>query len=110
MNSSDAQEQIWCVASPKATDAMLWPALQWVCANGADCSQLQEDQPCYDPDTVSDHASYAFNNYWQRSKKLGGLCNFNNLAIPTNVDPSKAMVLAVTRSFPNLIVQEAWSY
>ncbi|KAK6919228.1 X8 domain [Dillenia turbinata] len=106
---SDAQQQVWCVASPGASSVALQKGLDWACYNGADCSNIQPNQPCYEPNTVKDHASYAFNSYYQKFKKIGGTCSFGNAAITTNTDPSKVMVFAILISFPDSKVQEAWN-
>lgn len=80
----------WCIADEQTTDEVLQSALDWACGKGgADCSKIQVHQPCYFPNTVRDHASYAFNSYWQRLKHKGGSCYFNGAAFVTEVNPSK---------------------
>ncbi|KAJ8636195.1 hypothetical protein MRB53_010462 [Persea americana] len=79
----------WCIADEQTTDEVLQSALDWACGKGgADCSKIQVHQRCYFPNTVRDHASYAFNSYWQRLKHKGGSCYFNGAAFVTEVDPS----------------------
>ncbi|KAK1311580.1 Glucan endo-1,3-beta-glucosidase 2 [Acorus calamus] len=82
-------EQQWCVADPKASVDDLQKALDWACGvGGADCSPIQPNQPCFDPSTVADHASYAFNSNWQLNKKKGGSCSFKGAAQLVSTDPN----------------------
>ncbi|XP_004517164.1 glucan endo-1,3-beta-glucosidase 4-like [Cicer arietinum] len=86
----DLQEW-WCIADPNAPDYVVQGALDWVCSTtggAADCTNIQWNQPCYLPNTVKDHASYAFNNYYQRFKSQGASCYFNGAAYLTPNDPS----------------------
>ncbi|KAK1299397.1 Glucan endo-1,3-beta-glucosidase 12 [Acorus calamus] len=53
MSITYADEQQWCVADPKASVDDLQKALNWACGvGGADCSPIQPNQPCFDPNTV----------------------------------------------------------
>lgn len=80
----------WCIADEQTPDDELQRALDWACGRGgADCRNLQRGHPCYLPNTIKDHASYAFNNYYQKFKNKGATCYFNAAAMVTDLDPSK---------------------
>lgn len=80
----------WCVAHPSATQTDLQIALDWACGLGAtDCSALQPDGPCFQPNTLLSHASYAFNSYYQQNGNSDIACNFGGTATLTKRDPSK---------------------
>ncbi|KAJ4800943.1 hypothetical protein LUZ62_052189 [Rhynchospora pubera] len=83
------QDSSWCVANGQQSDAVLQSALDWACGLGqADCTAIQPGMPCYLPNTVKDHASYAFNSYYQKFKSQGASCDFNGAGILTQSDPS----------------------
>ncbi|XP_059277905.1 extensin [Lycium ferocissimum] len=69
-------------------DPIIQEAMDYACASGADCDQIEPNGSCYQPDTLFAHASYAFNSYWQRTKVAGGTCDFGGTAILVTVDPS----------------------
>uniref|UniRef100_A0A804QT34 X8 domain-containing protein n=1 Tax=Zea mays TaxID=4577 RepID=A0A804QT34_MAIZE len=77
----------WCVASQSASPTALQVALDYACGYGADCSPIQQGGSCFNPDTVHDHASYAFNSYYQKNPAPTS-CDFGGTATITNTDPS----------------------
>ncbi|KAL0321337.1 UNVERIFIED_CONTAM: Glucan endo-1,3-beta-glucosidase 12 [Sesamum radiatum] len=78
----------WCIASPTASQTALQVALDYACGyGGADCSAIQLNAVCYDPNTVRDHASYAFNSYYHKNP-VPTSCVFGGTAQLTNTDPS----------------------
>ncbi|KAK3164852.1 hypothetical protein QOZ80_1AG0025650 [Eleusine coracana subsp. coracana] len=77
----------WCVASASASPTALQVALDYACGYGADCSPIQQGGSCFNPDTVKDHASYAFNSYYQKNPAPTS-CDFGGTATLTTTDPS----------------------
>ncbi|BBG98634.1 O-Glycosyl hydrolases family 17 protein [Prunus dulcis] len=72
-------------ADPK----MLQAALDWACGPGkVDCSALLQGEPCYEPDNVIAHATYAFDTYYHKMGKTPAACDFNGVAAITTTDPS----------------------
>ncbi|XP_059629379.1 glucan endo-1,3-beta-glucosidase 1-like [Cornus florida] len=88
VRKSDGQFEEWCIADEQTPDEDLQTALDWACGNGADCSKIQVNKACYLPNTLKDHASYAFNSYYQKLKHKGATCYFSAAAIITALDPS----------------------
>ncbi|KAF5474955.1 hypothetical protein F2P56_006807 [Juglans regia] len=90
LQTSDGQYVEWCIADEQTPDDELQTALDWACGKGgADCSKIQAaHQPCFLPNTIRDHASFAFNNYYQKFKNKGATCYFNAAAMITDLDPS----------------------
>ncbi|KAK4253555.1 hypothetical protein QN277_010212 [Acacia crassicarpa] len=79
---------LWCVAKPSVPDPIMLEAMNYACWSGADCGPIQPNGPCFLPDSVFAHTSYAFNSYWQTSKASGASCDFGGTAILVAVDPS----------------------
>lgn len=79
----------WCIASPSASPTALQVALDYACGyGGADCSAIQSGGGCFEPNTMRDHASYAFNDYYQKNPAPTS-CVFGGTAQLTSTDPSK---------------------
>ncbi|KAJ7965081.1 Glucan endo-1,3-beta-glucosidase-like protein 1 [Quillaja saponaria] len=88
MNSPVSLGVSWCVASQSSSQTALQVALDYTCGyGGADCSAIQPGGSCYNPNTIPDHASYAFNNYYQKNP-VPNSCNFAGTAVVTSTDPS----------------------
>ncbi|KAH7572661.1 hypothetical protein ACOSP7_015866 [Xanthoceras sorbifolium] len=99
LQQSDGQFEEWCIADEQTPDGELQMALDWACGKGgADCSKIEANQPCYFPNNLKDHASYAFNDYYQKFKHKGATCYFNSAAMITDLDPSHHSCKFETRS------------
>lgn len=89
---SDSETAInaqYCVARAGADPAALAIGLSWACGpGGANCIPIQPGQVCYVANNLTAIASYAYNDYYQRTKATGGTCNFNNTATTTSNNPS----------------------
>ncbi|KAK7305014.1 hypothetical protein VNO77_42912 [Canavalia gladiata] len=78
----------WCTVSPTASQRALQVALDYACGyGGTDCSAIQPGGSCYFPNSVHDHASYAFNKYYQKNP-VPNSCNFGGAAVITSTNPS----------------------
>ncbi|XP_057544035.1 carbohydrate-binding X8 domain-containing protein-like [Amaranthus tricolor] len=78
----------WCVANPSASEKALQVGLDYACGfGGADCSTLQSGASCFDPNSVKDHASYAYNAYYQKNPAPPS-CDFGGTAQLVYTDPS----------------------
>ncbi|XP_020208933.1 PLASMODESMATA CALLOSE-BINDING PROTEIN 5 isoform X1 [Cajanus cajan] len=88
VNSPMSSGASWCVASPTASQIALQVALDYACGyGGADCSAIQPGGSCYNPISIRDHASYAFNKYYQRNP-VPNSCNFGGTAVIISTNPS----------------------
>jgi len=89
-NGTNSTGTSWCIASSNATEADLENALNWACGQGnVDCTAIQPSQPCYEPDTLVSHASYAFNSYYQQNGATDVACSFGGAGVKITEDPSK---------------------
>ncbi|KAH7289186.1 hypothetical protein KP509_31G062400 [Ceratopteris richardii] len=84
--------KLWCIANPQIDMGALGAALSYACGEGsADCAPIQPGGSCFFPNNTVSHASYAFNDYYNKFHKIGGTCVFAGAADLTTVDPSKPM-------------------
>eukprot|EP01018_Ginkgo_biloba_P014833 Gb_02225 [translate_table: standard] len=86
--STPSGHGFWCIAKPTVPISVMQQAMDYACGSGADCQSIQLNGPCYMPNTVVSHASYAFNSYWQKTKNIGGTCDFGGTAMLITMDPS----------------------
>uniref|UniRef100_A0A7C9ERX1 glucan endo-1,3-beta-D-glucosidase n=1 Tax=Opuntia streptacantha TaxID=393608 RepID=A0A7C9ERX1_OPUST len=96
-NGTNSTGTSWCIASSNATEADLENALNWACGQGnVDCTAIQPSQPCYEPDTLVSHASYAFNSYYQQNGATDVACSFGGAGVKVTEDPSYDKCLYLT--------------
>ncbi|KAF3661128.1 plasmodesmata callose-binding protein 5 [Capsicum annuum] len=87
----------WCVARAGAPQLDLQNALDWACGLGmADCRPIQAGGPCFEPNTLLSHASFAFNNYYQQNGNSDIACNFGGTAMLTKINPSHEKCIYAT--------------
>ncbi|PRQ25427.1 putative glucan endo-1,3-beta-D-glucosidase [Rosa chinensis] len=80
---------IWCLAKKGANKTAVAEALSYACSQGnKTCDPIQPGGKCFKPNSLAQHASYAFSAYWAQFRKAGGSCNFGGLAVQTIKDPS----------------------
>ncbi|XP_078432160.1 PLASMODESMATA CALLOSE-BINDING PROTEIN 5-like [Wolffia australiana] len=83
--------ELWCVAKNNAEDSALQGALDWACGlGGADCRPIQQGGPCFEPNDIQFHASYAFNDYYLRNGVTPQACDFGGTAALTSLNPGTA--------------------
>ncbi|GFS29417.1 O-Glycosyl hydrolases family 17 protein [Actinidia rufa] len=86
--ANDTTNQTYCVAVDGVDTKTLQTALDWACGPGtANCSEIQPGEACYQPNNVKNHASYAFDSYYQKEGKSAGSCDFKGAGMITTTDP-----------------------
>jgi len=85
--------QSWCVAKTGVSEATLQSALDYACGmQSVDCSQIQQGGSCYNPNSLQNHASFAFNSYYQKNPASTS-CDFGGTATIVSTNPSKILVV-----------------
>ncbi|CAN0876923.1 PLASMODESMATA CALLOSE-BINDING PROTEIN 3 [Linum grandiflorum] len=77
----------WCVCKDMG-DAVLQKTLDYACGAGADCNPTRPNGPCFQPNTVRAHCSYAVNSYFQKKGQSPAACDFSATAAISTSDPS----------------------
>ncbi|KAB2621697.1 glucan endo-1,3-beta-glucosidase 3-like [Pyrus ussuriensis x Pyrus communis] len=97
-NAPAVPGQSWCVAKSGAPQAALQAALDYACGmGGIDCSQIQQGGSCYDPNSLQNHASYAFNSYYQKHP-VSTSCDFGGVATIVSANPSTGSCIYASSS------------
>lgn len=87
--ANDTTNQTYCIAMDGIDKRTMQAALDWACGPGrANCSEIQPGESCYQPNDVKNHASYAFDSYYQKEGASPGSCDFKGVAMITTTDPS----------------------
>jgi hypothetical protein len=86
--------ETWCVAKPGLENVAYQGALDWVCSplqdqGNVDCKLIEANQTCFLPNTYQNHASWAFNQYYQSHGAADSTCNFSGVAMTTSSNPSE---------------------
>ncbi|XVE82922.1 hypothetical protein DITRI_Ditri16bG0044100 [Diplodiscus trichospermus] len=100
---------VLCVAKPSVPAETLQEAMDYACGEDeTDCEEIMPHGSCFYPDNV--YASYALNNYWQKTKRNGGTCNFGDTAMIINADPTPLQGNGVLNSYSHTVaIQENWN-
>ncbi|KAL8533651.1 hypothetical protein ACS0TY_009885 [Phlomoides rotata] len=80
----------YCVCNSGLSDSVLQKNIDYACGNGADCSQINQNGACFNPNTVHDHCNYAVNSYYQKKANIPGSCDFQGSATVTPNPPATA--------------------
>lgn len=89
-------KDVWCVPKAGVSDAQLQANLDYVCGHGIDCTAIQPGGACFEPNTVTSHAAYAMNLYYQTSGRYPWNCDFSQTAILSSTNPSKFQYLHIS--------------
>lgn len=104
----------YCICKDGQSDQALQKTLDYACGAGADCTPILQNGPCFQPNTVKDHCSYAVNSYFQRKGQVQGSCDFSGTAMPSQSPPGIRVFLSFysssssTRLF--LLLKLSWVF
>ncbi|XP_019463117.1 PREDICTED: PLASMODESMATA CALLOSE-BINDING PROTEIN 3-like isoform X2 [Lupinus angustifolius] len=89
MTPSTTSSMSWCVCKD-GSDATLQKTLDYACGAGGDCNPLHQNGPCFQPNTLKAHCSYAVNSYYQKKGQAPMSCDFAGTATVTATNPSSS--------------------
>ncbi|WJX49212.1 glucan endo-1,3-beta-D-glucosidase [Trifolium repens] len=110
---NDTTNQTYCIAMDGFDSKTLQATLDWACGPWrANCSGIQLGESCYKPNNVKNHASYAFDSYYQKEGKAPGSCDFKGVAMITITNPTSLLCPATTQyaSFANPFPYETFRH
>ncbi|KAG5015381.1 hypothetical protein JHK82_021062 [Glycine max] len=81
-------QTILAKARSNAGYGALKSGLAFACSHGADCRAIQPGGSCFNPNTIQNHASYAFDSYYQTHAKNPAACNFGGTATIAVTNPT----------------------
>ncbi|KAL5774056.1 hypothetical protein ACOSP7_011613 [Xanthoceras sorbifolium] len=82
-------EKTWCVAKNGTSGDVLQSNLDFACSQAqVDCGPIQSGAPCFLPDDLISHTSYAMNSYFQNYGKTPESCDFRGSGVIVTLDPS----------------------
>lgn len=104
-NNRPYKGAVWCVVAKgvSVNDEELGSAVNDACIAGnasGTCYALSPGKECYEPVSLTWHASYAFSSYWAKFRSEGATCHFNGLAEQTSLDPSKFFFCSSPKGMP----------
>uniref|UniRef100_A0A6N2L194 glucan endo-1,3-beta-D-glucosidase n=1 Tax=Salix viminalis TaxID=40686 RepID=A0A6N2L194_SALVM len=86
--ANDTTNRTYCIVMDGVDSKTLQAALDWACGPGrANCSEIQPGENCFQPNNVKNHASYAFDSYYQKQGRAASSCDFKGVAMITTTDP-----------------------
>ncbi|KAG0621144.1 hypothetical protein M758_4G272500 [Ceratodon purpureus] len=84
---ADDRGFVWCVVLRNSDVYAVQTALNWACAR-INCGPTYVGGTCFIPNTIWDHASWAFNAYYNSMNGAQDACNFSGTAYVSSNDPS----------------------
>ncbi|KAE9598176.1 hypothetical protein Lal_00003897 [Lupinus albus] len=97
-NAPNTPGQFWCVAKSGVPESTIQTALDYCCGmDSVACSQIQQGGSCYNPNSLQNHASVAFNSYYQKNPAPTS-CDFGGVATLVNTNPSSGSCIYTSSS------------
>ncbi|XP_010555833.1 PREDICTED: PLASMODESMATA CALLOSE-BINDING PROTEIN 1-like [Tarenaya hassleriana] len=91
----------YCLCKDGVGDKQLQADLDYACGALADCSAIQPNGACYQPNTLKSHCDYAVNSYFQNAAQAAGSCHFSGSAATSEKPPPNVVAGCVYPSSPS---------